>query len=62
MWHVCKNKKVLKVSPVLLVYVKDIQQLKVKLTLKQSVIKLFSLADQPVMHELPVFRAWKPLS
>lgn len=43
-------------------YVNDIQQLEVKSMFQQGVIKLFFIADQPVIHVLPVITAWNPLS
>lgn len=46
----------------LLIYVNDIQQLEVKSMFQQGVIKLFFIADQPVIRVLPVITAWNPLS
>lgn len=46
----------------LLIYVNDIQQLEVKSMFQQGVIKLFFIADQPVICVLPVIAAWNPLS
>lgn len=46
----------------LLIYVNDIQQLEVKSMFQQGVIKLFFIADQPVIRVLPVIADWNPLS
>lgn len=46
----------------LLIYVNDIQQLEVKSMFQQGVIKLFFIADQPVICVQPVITAWNPLS